>query len=167
MMCPANNRRQVSGLVPLLSKFGFQSAIPRSLLEPEVSGTEQEAEVVGPADTNHLSQVANFRQALSEVQAQLKTQAQASSPTGTHPSARTPAASQQQVATPAVTAHTAIAVPTPLEASALGMDIGLTEPLYALHEDTDYMQLAAEMSNYMTWDFSELPPWIDFDHHGS
>ena len=43
------------------------------------------------------------------------------------------------------------------------MDATLAGPGYHLAEDVDYFQLAEEMSNYMTWDFSELPPWIDFD----
>ncbi|KAI5464232.1 hypothetical protein BGZ63DRAFT_148513 [Mariannaea sp. PMI_226] len=156
-------RNYVSGLLPLLSKFGFQDLMPRSTQEPGVSDSEQEVEVVGPADTNHLSQVANFRQALSEVQAQLKT----SSPAASQPSGNTPPVATQQTIIPAITAHASVPIiqpPPPPEVPALGMEVGLAAHGYHLGEDVNYMQLAEEMSNYMTWDFSELPPWIDFDH---
>ena len=145
----------------MLSKFSFQDTIPQILHEPDISEAEQEAEVVGPADTDHLSQAANFRQALGEVQEQLRTKVHPHSPPGSQLSARTPAVAQQ-AAIPAITAHPAASILLP-DGAALSMDATLTGPGYQLAEDVDYFQLAEEMSNYMTWDFSELPPWIDFD----
>ncbi len=146
----------------MLSKFGFQDTVPHVLHEPDISETEQEVEVVGPADTDHLSQAANFRQALGEVQQQLRTRAQPHSPSGSQLSVQNPTVAPP-AAIPVITAHPAASILPPTEGPALSMDATLAGPGYHLAEDVDYFQLAEEMSNYMTWDFSELPPWIDFD----
>ncbi|KAH8901653.1 hypothetical protein GQ53DRAFT_708009 [Thozetella sp. PMI_491] len=147
----------VSGLLLLLTRFGFKDAIPPVLLEAQSSEMEQEAEVVGPADSNHLSQVANFRQALSEVAAQRRDKA---SPRPSQTSGRPQPAPQPAISPINTVAATDGTQDTP--GAVLGGEMA-TEGA-TVSEDIDYFRVADEMSNYMTWDFLELPPWVDFDH---
>ncbi len=147
----------------LLSRFGFQDVIPGDLQRPEIINPDQEVEVVGPASSNHLSQVASFRQALSEVQAQLQIQAQANSPKRSQPSTATPQATRSEV-TPTIIAQPAI-LEYPVEIvtpSVATEDLGNGGRVF--NEEVDYFRVATEMSSYMTGDIWEIPPWIDFDH---
>lgn len=173
--------------------YHFKAAANFSALSFFLSRSmSSDAEVTGPEDTGYLSILAPFRLAKEEIRAQTQQRIE-SSPIGSDlPSSPTivrppPIISMSQKDIPgsegeggrnsgilenaafpldriqlASTTH-----PTPAHD---GQDVsteihgGLTKEMIDLSDLTeDYSRMADEMANYISWDISELPSWLDFD----
>lgn len=175
-----------------LFSFGSQMILSRNCIDKISSSTEQ-TEITGPADAEHLSQFAPFRRARTTIETtksitgsktsssqhesvplvvRTLTSPTATRPTGVsdHPPTSLPsdysAMSDQpgeavRATPPAATFYRsgegdgAVALGTNMP---LPEDSGIPQPSM-----NHYIRTADEMSGYLTWQTTELPPWFNYD----
>ncbi|KAL7933105.1 hypothetical protein V8C35DRAFT_304933 [Trichoderma chlorosporum] len=158
-----------------------------------ISMNSEQAEVTGPEDAGFLSNLAPFRLAKEEIRAQKKQRRGSSPAANDFPVSPTTVRPPPIISMPqkgalgsvagsignggvlenpdfslnhiqlASTAH-----PTP--ASVNGQDVtaeiqgGVPKEMIDLSDlAEDYIRMAGEMANYISWDISEPPSWLDFD----
>ncbi|KAK4067302.1 transcriptional regulator family: Fungal Specific TF [Trichoderma aggressivum f. europaeum] len=149
----------------------------------------EQAEVTGPEDTGFLSSLAPFRLAKEEIRAQTK-QRRGSSPTANDPVSPTtvrppPIISMPQkgalggvgggIGNGGVLENTdfsldriqlASATPAGVNDQDVAAQIqgGVPKEVVDFSDlSEDYIRMAGEMANYISWDISEPPSWLDFD----
>ncbi|KAL6690929.1 hypothetical protein J3F84DRAFT_397951 [Trichoderma pleuroticola] len=158
-----------------------------------VSMDSEQAEVTGPEDTGFLSSLAPFRLAKEEIRAQTKQRRGSSPAANDHPVSPTTVRPPPIISMPqkgalggvdggignggvlenagfsldriqlASTAH-----PTPAGVNdqdvAAQIQGGVPKEMVDFSDlAEDYIRMAGEMANYISWDISEPPSWLDFD----
>lgn len=153
----------------------------------------EQAEVTGPEDTGFLSSLAPFRLAKEEIRAQKKQRRGSSPAANDHPVSPStvrppPIISMPQkealggvgggIGNGGVLENTDFSLdriqlastthPTPAGVNdqdvAAQIQEGVPKEMVDLSDlAEDYIRMAGEMANYISWDISEPPSWLDFD----
>ncbi|UKZ74890.1 hypothetical protein TrVFT333_002560 [Trichoderma virens FT-333] len=179
-------------LIPLLEKFDFNNVVAEWQAYPSpISMNSEQAEVTGPEDAGFLSNLAPFRLAKEEIRAHRK-QRRGSSPAANDLSASPttvrppPIISMPQkgalggvgggIGNSGVLENTELSLdriqlastahPTPVNDQGVAAEIqgGVPKEMIDLSDlAEDYIRMAGEMANFISWDISEPPSWLDFD----
>ncbi|VUC20648.1 unnamed protein product [Clonostachys rosea] len=180
-------------LLPLCYIFGFRDAAEPYRTKDLVSFNEDPAEVTGPAEVEHLSQFAPFRRARTSIKrsqsaAGSKTPSSQNeqlslvmqplpglldtsmSPVGNEP--QPPPFNLQPDYPPFAAQPSGISMPLYRSQNAQTMvTLGsITHPSEtpAIPQSSmtmgDYIRAADEMSGFLTWQTSDLPPWFTYDN---
>lgn len=155
--------------------------------------SSEQAEVTGPEDAGFLSNLAPFRLAKEEIRAQIRQRRGSSPAGSDLPGSPTTARPPPIISMPqkgalggvgggignggvlrnadfsldrmqlASTTH-----PTPISVNdqdvATELQGGVPKDMIDLSDlSEDYIRMAGEMANYISWDISEPPSWLDFD----
>ncbi|KAL7918001.1 hypothetical protein ACQKWADRAFT_305390 [Trichoderma austrokoningii] len=178
-------------LIPLLEKFDFNNVVAEWQAYPSpMSMDSEQAEVTGPEDTGYLSSLAPFRLAKEEIHAQTRQQRGSSPARNDLPDspamARPPPIislphkdalggiggadgnagllrSASFSLAPMQLASTAHPTPPGLDVAAEIQGVVAKEMVNLSDLSEDYIRMASEMANYISWDISEPQPWLDFD----
>lgn len=152
-----------------------------------------QAEVTGPEDAAYLSSLAPFRLAKEEIRAQIRQRRGSSPAGNDLPDSPAMARPPPIISLPQKDAldgisgadgnagllgsanfsldHMQLASTThPTPPGASGLDVtaeiqgGVAKEMVNLSDlSEDYIRMAGEMANYISWDISEPQPWLDFD----
>ncbi|KAM0454348.1 hypothetical protein ACHAPV_008427 [Trichoderma viride] len=158
-----------------------------------ISMNSDQAEVTGPEDAAYLSSLAPFRLAKEEIRAQIRQRRGSSPAGNDLPDSPAMARPPPIISLPQKDAldgisgadgnagllgsanfsldHMQLASTThPTPPGASGLDVtaeiqgGVAKEMVNLSDlSEDYIRMAGEMANYISWDISEPQPWLDFD----
>ncbi|PKS12422.1 hypothetical protein jhhlp_000628 [Lomentospora prolificans] len=171
----------LSALLPLLQIFGFSDVASQwephqnTILHPPSSHTTDaltSSEVVGPVETAYLNQIATFRLARREVAADEDGKAKSRTPWTLYPSAppsphhsersRLPDRSMEPGSQFMASLEQFVSSePAVVGGGGAGGAQGLAEAVSPQMDQKQYLSMAEEIGQYMTWDVA-LPSQFDF-----